>query len=307
VAESEIIAKANTGDGTEKLLTFTNGLGRNAGGVVAVDENGNPVPLATATGQEAGNGSLANIELATGLPADEAATTDTGTFSLLAFVKRGLQNWTTLLARIPALVGGRIPVDGSGVTQPVSGFVGISGSVAVTGSLKDTQLRASAVAVSLTSTTITGSVAVTGPLTDTQLRATPVPVSGTVAATQSGTWNIGSIASLPALPVGTNTIGAVNVNKQATTASAPTTATIGVASGTALATNANRKGAYLKNTSTTGQRISIAFSGGTAVLDSGITLEVGDAYFMGEYDFTTGAINAIASAASARLSVQEWA
>lgn len=36
-----------------------------------------------------------------GAPADAAATSDAGTFSLLAFVKRGLANWTTLLARIP--------------------------------------------------------------------------------------------------------------------------------------------------------------------------------------------------------------
>lgn len=42
-------------------------------------------------------------------------------------------------------------VDGSAVTQPVSGTVSVSGSVAVT-----------------------------GPLTDAELRATPVPVSGTV-------------------------------------------------------------------------------------------------------------------------------
>lgn len=46
-----------------------------------------------------------------GATTDAAATTDTGTFSLLAFVKRALQNWTTLLARIPALVSGRVPVD----------------------------------------------------------------------------------------------------------------------------------------------------------------------------------------------------
>lgn len=54
-------------------------------------------------------------------------------------------------------------------------------AIAVTGPVTDTQLRASAVPVSLTSTTITGSVAVTGPLTDAQLRATAVPVSGTVS------------------------------------------------------------------------------------------------------------------------------
>ena len=46
-----------------------------------------------------------------GAPADSAASSDTGTFSLIAFVKRAMGNWTTLLARIPALVSGRVPVD----------------------------------------------------------------------------------------------------------------------------------------------------------------------------------------------------
>nr|CAI3971185.1 hypothetical protein ORM20_00136 [Ochrobactrum phage ORM_20] len=60
--------------------------------------------------------------------------------------------------------------------------VKVSGNVAVTGPLTDTQLRATAVPVS-GSVGVTGNVAVTGPLTDTQLRATAVPVSGTVTAT----------------------------------------------------------------------------------------------------------------------------
>lgn len=51
---------------------------------------------------------------------DSAASSDTGSFSIISFLKRGMQNWATLLARIPALVSGRVPVDGSGVTQPVS-------------------------------------------------------------------------------------------------------------------------------------------------------------------------------------------
>jgi len=96
---------------------------------------------------------------------------------------------TSIESKIPAnltVTSTRLLVDGSGVTQPVSGTfwqttqpVSIAASVAVTGPLTDAQLRATAVPVSLTSTTITGSVAVTGPLTDTQLRATDVPVSGT--------------------------------------------------------------------------------------------------------------------------------
>lgn len=83
--------------------------------------------LATAAAQTTGNSSLATVATNTGTvstnlgaAADAAASSDTGTFSAIALLKRGLQNWTTLLARIPALVSGRVPVDGSGVTQPVS-------------------------------------------------------------------------------------------------------------------------------------------------------------------------------------------
>ena len=36
-----------------------------------------------------------------GAPADAAASSDTGSFSIISFIKRGLQNWTTLLARVP--------------------------------------------------------------------------------------------------------------------------------------------------------------------------------------------------------------
>lgn len=39
-----------------------------------------------------------------------------------------------------------------------------------------------------------------------------ITVDGTVAATQSGTWNIGSITTLPALPAGANAIGKLAAN-----------------------------------------------------------------------------------------------
>lgn len=111
-----------------------------------------------------------------------------------------------------------ILVDGSAITQPVSG------------PLTDTELRATPVPVtiptpvpvtdnagSLTvdgSVSITGSVAVTGPLTDTQLRATPVPVSGSVTTTPSVAT--GSIVTVSTLPASTNTtILAANSNRRA--------------------------------------------------------------------------------------------
>ncbi len=56
-----------------------------------------------------------------------------------------------------------IPVDGSGVTQPVSGTVNV-------GNFPATQ-------------PVSGTVTATGPLTDTQLRATPVVISGSVSTT----------------------------------------------------------------------------------------------------------------------------
>lgn len=69
-------------------------------------------------------------------------------------------------------VSGSVPVTGTffPATQPVS----IAATVAVSGPLTDSQLRASALSVMFTNS----SLAVTGPLTDAQLRASAVPVSG---------------------------------------------------------------------------------------------------------------------------------
>lgn len=67
-----------------------------------------------------------------------------------------------------------------------------TGTLAVSGPLTDTQLRATAVPISgtVTANAGTGTLAVSGPLTDTQLRATAVPVSGTITANQGGTWTV---------------------------------------------------------------------------------------------------------------------
>jgi hypothetical protein len=102
---------------------------------------------------------LTAIATGVGAPADAVATTDTGTFSLLAFFKRALQNWTTLLARttpgqavaassLPVVIASNqtaVPVSGTfwQGTQPVS--------VASWTGLTDAQLRAAAVPVSAAS------------------------------------------------------------------------------------------------------------------------------------------------------------
>lgn len=69
---------------------------------------------------EISNADLANISVNLGAQADDMATTDSGEFSLIALIKRILGNQKALLNNIPSLVNDRLPVDGSGVTQPVS-------------------------------------------------------------------------------------------------------------------------------------------------------------------------------------------
>lgn len=154
-------------------------------------------------------------------------------------------------------------------------------------------------------------------LTDAQLRATPVPVSGTV--TTSGLTDAQlrasavpvSLATAPTTPV-TGTffqatqpvsLAAPVSTKTDLTPSAPTTVSVGVASAQAVAAAATRKGLILRNLSTA--RISLGF-GSAAVLDSGVTLYPRDAWQMDEYSFDLGAVNAIASAGTSNLAIQEY-
>ena len=112
-------------------------------------------------------------------------------------------------------------------TQPVSlASTTITGSVAVTGTFwQATQPISGTVTVGNASLAVTGTffqatqpvsiaatVAVSGPVTDAQIRATALPVSltsttitGTVAATQSGAWNVTNISGTVSLPTGAST------------------------------------------------------------------------------------------------------
>lgn len=106
---------------------------------VPVSASSLPLPsgAATLTEQQSQTTLLGTIDTDTGAIASSVASLD---------------------SKNPALVGGRVPVDGSGVTQPVSGTfwqatqpVSIASSVAVTGPLTNAELRASAVPVSASS------------------------------------------------------------------------------------------------------------------------------------------------------------
>lgn len=60
---------------------------------------------------------------ASGDPSDAAASSDTGTFSMISLFKRALQNWTALLARMPTALGG-----GGGIKTEPSDVQVLSGA-----------------------------------------------------------------------------------------------------------------------------------------------------------------------------------
>ncbi|MEE7503306.1 hypothetical protein [Methylobacterium mesophilicum] len=90
-----------------------------------------------------GNATLSNLSTALGTPADVAPGSDAAAGSLIAKATRLLATQSgiaVILAairdRLPAaLVGGRLPVDGSGVVQPVSGTVSLGAGAAQIGTI----------------------------------------------------------------------------------------------------------------------------------------------------------------------------
>lgn len=97
---------------------------------------------------------------------------------------------------LPDLVNGRLPVDGSGVVQPVSDN---GGSLTVDGTIASTQSGTWNIGTVTTLTSITNPVAVTQ-------STSPWVVSGTVAATQSGAWTAGRTWTLAS---GTDSVASV--------------------------------------------------------------------------------------------------
>lgn len=133
------------------------------------------------------------VALVVGDKSDSAATSDTGSFSIVAFIKRSLQNWTTLLARIPVLVSGRIPVDASGVISgSVTANIGTSGNLALDATLTGGAQKAIARGGTKGATTAAD---VTSTSVDANTQALDVSVKGNVSVGNfPGTLNANAIA-----------------------------------------------------------------------------------------------------------------
>jgi len=101
------------------------------------------------------------------------------------------------------------------------------------------------------------------------------------------------------------TISGTVSTKTPLTASSPTTATVTASSTQVVPANASRKGLCIVNLSS--NTVSFGIGSNNAVLNSGITLiTTGSVWSMSEYDYTTSAINAIASVNPSTISIQEF-
>lgn len=128
---------------------------------------------ATESQQIIGNTSLNNIDLGVddlntviGTQADADASSDTGTFSLMAFIKRSAVRFTTFLSRIPA------SLTGSG------------------------NFRTAILEPLPTGTNTIGSVTVSGEVEVSNDIGNPIPVTGTLTTTPSGTQDVNIVSSI---------------------------------------------------------------------------------------------------------------
>lgn len=130
---------------------------------------------------------------------------------------------------------------------------------------------------------------------------TPITGSGTVLAEIRPSLVSGTQYVQVLQPTGTNLHTVVD--SVSLVGNVPVAVSVGITSGSVLASNLLRKGAVFTNTSS--NTISFGLSGNAAVLYSGITLAPYGTWIMDDFTFTTDAITAIASGATSNLSVQE--
>lgn len=246
-------------------------------GAVTVDnESSNPVPVSDAGGSltvDDGGGSLTvdgpltDLQLrASAVPVSMDSAPLPNGASTSALQTSGNSSLTSIDGKLPALVNGRVQVDGSAVVQPVSDGGG-----------------------SLSIDDGGNSVTVDGPLTDTELRAAPVPISDDGGSiTVDGTVAI-SGSAVTSVPARTPT----------------TTSVAGIASSaTILAANANRKGFSVSNISTS--KLYLSFSSPATVTNSFIEMQPGAFLVFDQQLIVTSAIYGIWTNANGTAQVTEF-
>lgn len=246
-------------------------------GAITVDNNAlNPVPVSDAGGSlsvDDGGGSItvdgpltdSQLRAAAISVSMASAPLPTGA-ATSALQTTGNTALASMDTKTPALVNGRVPVDGSAVVQPVSDG-----------------------GTSLTIDDGGQSITVDGPLTDAQLRAapvvvtdggSPVTVQGSVAL--SGTAQTGVAARTPTT---TSVLGSAN-------------------SQLLLAQNNNRKGLSVSNISDA--KLYLSFSSPASLANCFVELQPGTFLLMDQQLIVGNAIYAIWASSNGRAQVTEF-
>jgi precorrin-6B methylase 2 len=234
---------------------------------VPVSDNGSTLSVDDGGGSITVDGPLTDTQLrASAVEVTQASQPLPTGAATSALQTTGNSSLSTINGKLPSLVGSRIPVDGSGVTQPVSDAGG-----------------------SLTVDDGGGSITVDGPLTDAQLRATPVAVGdGGGSLTVDGSVSITGVASVTAA------------------ARTPTTTSVAGAASSVLilALNANRKGLSVSNISTS--KLYLSFSNPATVGNSFIEMQPGSFLLFDQQLIVANAIYGIWTNANGAAQVTEY-
>lgn len=150
-----LIVGGHNGSGVFRHIRVSNA------GVVHVEQTAQPLPTGAATSalQTTGNTSLSTIATNTGTTntnltelianvgdiTDTSAGSDTGNFSILAFIKRGMENWTNLLGRLPSVIGQRTKADSLSVTMAINEVLSTQERALACGTFTDLTIAGSGV------------------------------------------------------------------------------------------------------------------------------------------------------------------
>lgn len=279
-------------------LTVDGTVTANAGtGTFAVSAASLPLPsgAATSANQSTANTSLSNIDTDLGAPSDTSASSDTGTFSLISLFKRLLSRVTTLVPANLTVTSTRLLVDGSGVTQPVSGTITAN---AGTGSFTVAQ----GTATNLNATVIGSGSFTASQATAANLNATVVQGTATNLKTQAEAYQGGSaVGSANPLQVTLANTGSNTTALQVRPRNGAITVTTGSTSGTAntsaqaLASNSSRQYLLIQNISDTDMYVNF---GASATTDNMLILKNGGGVVFESGFVPTDNVNVICSAAS---------
>jgi hypothetical protein len=207
-----------------------------------------------------------------------------GAIALDATVQTSNTKLTSLDSKLPSLLSGRIPVDGSGVTQPIS----VVTLPLPTGAATESTL--SALNVKFPSL-VSGRVPVDGSGVTQPISASSLPLPTGAATSALQTTGNTSLSSID---------GKLAVPRTPTTTSVASSAS----SATLLASNTNRRGVSINNVSTA--TLYLSFSTPATTANSFLAMAPNSFLLLDQQMVVTGAIYGIWSAANGTAQVTEY-